>query len=547
MTRRWLILTTTALVLLMGPVLLISDAQTRCPWSIQLQMQQKAKQLHQDRLLAQQMEQMRRQQQISQMKKPQPVQRYAPPVVAKNFTPPAPKRPVVTTPSRPVQIATPTSTMTRTNLTTTTKSTQTTTTTSVGIITRGFALANPTVGVDTRGVGITTATRGIDTRTVGVTRVTRTVDTRTVGVTKVTRGIDTRTVGVTKLEVAPTVRFTAPVTKTVGVTKGPTVAPVKNQVGPRNLVLADPVGQARKKPIEPLAKKPGQAGMDLPLVKMNFSCVQCHKKMKIDMPDAVAKAPAMPTGLQRPKPAQPLPNPVDCPPPPKMNQPIAGVRPQAPVVKKVPQPLPAPINMPVVASPILQRPWMINQPGLPMPIAMAPGEMKFRTPIWDATGRIPGLGYADPLAPAPSGQATTGRRRMPKEVMPDWTVPDLPPTSSGSSLGEHVLLPKLEPTPERPKRPAPEPTEVQPGTPLVPSFAVGNDMLTDLDGPTLPPLPTFALIVPSRSAGPGEAKSDDWYASQPLPRATSPTWARADLDTSRPPMAPLPTRALLPF
>jgi hypothetical protein len=312
---------------------------------------------------------------------------------------------------------------------------------------------------------------------------------------------------------------------------------------PAPLAKPEPDAKAKAKPKPPQADQAAKPdGNPPPLVKLQFTCVQCHIKMKVNLNDPVhgQKPPPLPMIVQAPKPNHPLQMPIDprpapllrCPhqPPANLQHPIAAMpapRPLHGIQKDPPGPEFAnPRNKPIIgpANPSLARQLVPNgPPQLPNPISGPPS-------------------LANGIrAPSSQGGVVSSKGDRSGTIPADPITSGTSPMSDGQSPGDMLLL---NPLGEPNSRTGREPNGVT-SAPLPKPSNPDAVPAIDLSGPTLPPLPPFVLILPPVAPWNGERRDNDWYAPQLAQRQARAT-SQAPLDLSRPNLPPLAPGILLP-
>ncbi len=542
MARKSLWLALGLFTLAIGPALLSVDAQ-QCPWSMKMKMQQQSTFAYKQQMQQQQMMQMKMQQQIQQFKQtPRVVQvPRQMPVMQPRYTP----RPPVMAykPPQIRQYQPPTVAINKMKIVqqqNTQKMMQTKILQQKLVQQRTTQTRRPTGP----GVGMPNMNR---------TRVNTQIVQKQVLMQKQMMVQRQKLVMSRTSYKPPPIRTMIPAKRNIR-TQPPRIArQIPPQLQQKKLILPEPVRRQQelkaqlelKKQMQMVAKKT-KIETKTTTVKMDMSCVNCHKKMKINLDNPLPgkqQGPGMlPMIAQKPRPGNPLqmaiapprlPVIIDCGPAPKFNQPIAGAPQRFPMGMGGPQG--NPFNMPIgMMDPTPRNPWMDGSSKL-MAGVTAPGTRK--------PGQAQVSSLQNPLSPKKDvGMSPDGKRTASKDPQPDWKTPAMPPMAQGQSRSDLFLLNPIETAPARPSR---EVSDTKTAKESASRDAVALPT-SDLDGPTLPALPRSARVIHSVSPWEGTTKDDDWYSPQVVLQSVRTARPEPDADPARPPLPPLASRVLLP-
>lgn len=307
----------------------------------------------------------------------------------------------------------------------------------------------------------------------------------------------------------------------------------RNPLLAQNQVRADlqKAWQARRPPQDLFAIRNigGPKAGNQPLVKMNFTCVQCHLQMQRQN-NPIARGPAMPNPLPRPMSIGP--NPLVRP-----NLPV-----QIPLVMaRLPFNLPIAIPQPAIFRPM--QPWLVPQPqlamGLPGPkpdlprmLPREPRKMPKDNPRLDLL--VPVLKDAPPARTGRKPLAVAESSRTDVEMLDLMSPLDNPSRTDAHSV-----------PPIAPREPAASANDLDLSQPrerdlfaALDGYPLGDD---DFTMPWLPPLPSSILLIHPVPNGEERGGAPPAPSSRPYPLAISP-----DADLSHPELPALPEQVLLP-
>lgn len=540
MARKSLWLALVIFTLALGPILVPLDAQQRCPWAMKMQMSQQANvaykmQMQQQMMMQKKMQQM----QMMQMKQSQRMQQMARPIQPTKITP----RPPVMTykPPKVTQFQPPAMAMNKMKLMQQQK--MQTIVQKKMITQRNMTqkMIQPKRGTGP-GMGKMAQPR------VNTQLVQKQIQMQKQVMIRNQKLMKSRTT-----YKPPPVRVVIPAKRQMK-TQQPRIAQKMPPMQQKKLVLPEPVrrqmvqkGNMEKKQAMLTAKKM-QVNTNKTTVKMDMSCVNCHKKMKINLNNPIpGKQPALPAMIaQKPRPNNPLQAPIagpprlpvviDCGPAPR--NPIAGVPLRLPTGIAGPlNPfrLPTGIAGPPDGTP--RNPWTDSQPKLVAGVS----PQGIRKPGFPGMPAAQGVGpLQNPLAASKqdAGSPQDKKRTATKDSASDWRSPAMPAMPPS---GELFLLNPVEARPAVRTRETNDPAP-EPATPR----AVAGGRLDDLDGPSLPPLPRSARILNTGATWEGETKDEDWYSPQLASRSVRAASVASEVDLSRPALPPLASRVLLP-